>query len=107
MFGSSSVDLQKSFANFVESICIKNIHISEVGLDNSLEAFRAGCLILLNKNPGLCSIGVGEELCQIARKELLYVPKKDVQDDAGAFQVCAGPDAQIEAAIHAMQISSN
>ena len=35
--GFSSVDLRKYFANFFKIICIKYIHISEAGPDNSLE----------------------------------------------------------------------
>ena len=77
-FGSSSVDLRKSFAYFVKSICIKYIHISEAGLDNSLETFIAGLLILFDKNCGPRPVGVGEVLRRIAGKVAMYVAKKDV-----------------------------
>lgn len=52
LFGSSSVNLRLSFANFVKSIYIKNIHVSEAKLYSSLEIFTAGRLMPLDKNPG-------------------------------------------------------
>ena len=77
-FAFSSVDLQKSFANFVKSVCIKNIHISEAGFDNSLKTFTASRLIPPDKNPGLRPIVVGEVFREIAGKVVIYIVKKDV-----------------------------
>lgn len=62
-FGFLPVDLRKSFANFVKGIYIKNIYISDAGIDNSLKTFTASRLKPLDKNPRLCPIGVGEVLC--------------------------------------------
>ena len=57
IIGFSPVDLRKSFANFVKSIYIKNIHISDAVIDNSLETFTASRLKPLDKNPEVRSIG--------------------------------------------------
>ena len=101
-FGSSSLDLRKSFAEFVKSLCITNIHLENSGSENSLEAFTANRLIPLNKNPGLRPIGVGEVLRRIAGKVVMYISKKDVKEAAGSLQVCAGQEAGSEAAVHAI-----
>ena len=74
----------------------------QTGPDNSLEAFTTSRLIPLNKNPELRPIGVGEVFCQKAGKFLMHDAKKDVQDAAGAMQVCAGEDAGTKEAIHPM-----
>ena len=55
--GPSGLDAYKSHI-----IYIKNIHISEVGLDSSLRTFTASRLISLNKNLGLCPVVVGKVL---------------------------------------------
>ena len=60
--GFSSVDLRKYFANFFKIICIKYIHISEAGPDNSLETFIASLSIPL---------GVGEALLRIIGKVVM------------------------------------
>ena len=44
------------------------MHISDTGLDNSLETFTASSLIPVNKNPGLGPISVGEVLRFYSRK---------------------------------------
>ena len=101
-FGSSSLDLRKSFAKFVKSLCTTNIHLENTGSEKSLEAFTANRLIPLNKNPGLRPIGVGEVLRRIAGKVVMYVSKKDVKEAAGSLQVCAGQEAGSQAAVHAI-----
>ena len=40
-FSSCSLDLQKSFANFVKNHCIKNIHATDNVIESRLEAFMA------------------------------------------------------------------
>ena len=72
-FGSLSVDLRKSFPNFVKSICIKNMQISETGLASSLKTFTARRLIRLDKNPGLHPIGAGDIFRRIVRKVAIYI----------------------------------
>jgi len=62
----------------------------------------AGRLVPLDKCPGLRPIGIGEILRRIIGKCVMMVLKKDVQEDAGPLQTCAGHEGGIEAAIHAM-----
>ena len=55
-FGDSSSDLCRAIASFTRKLCSEKLDAS------SLEAFLACRLILLDKNPGLRPIGVGEFL---------------------------------------------
>ena len=41
LFSSCSLDLQKSFANFVKNLCIKNIDVTDNVIESRLEAFMA------------------------------------------------------------------
>ena len=97
-FSSSPLDLQTSTANFVRRLCNTNIHFSNSGTDNSLEAFTASRLIPLNKNPGVCPI------CGIDRKVIMYIAKKDAKDAAESLQVCAGQEAGLETANHGIYV---
>ena len=60
-FGTSSSDLLKEFANVVRKLC------SDLVETHTIEAFLAGRLIPLDKNPGLQSIGTGEILQRICQ----------------------------------------
>ena len=99
-FDSCASDMQKA-VKFIKKLCAEQI---EVNKDNeqSLEAFTACCLIPLNKNPSLRQIGVSEILRHIPGKVVISVVKKDVVTSTDWLQVCAGPEAGWEAAIHAM-----
>ena len=68
-----------------------------------LEAFTSCRLIPLDKNPGIRPIGVGEVLRRIARKTVSGFLKEEIKEAAGPLQVCAGHNAGVEAAIHAMR----
>ena len=70
--------------------------------ENSLEPLLASYLILLNKNPGLRPIGIGETLRRIIGKTVARLLKQDVVDSVGSLQVCTGQDAGCEAAIHSL-----
>ena len=98
LFSSSFVELRKSFSDFIKSMCIKNyiknIHVIETDVDNSLETFTASPLIPPEKNPGLRPIGVEEVSCRIVGKVVMYGAKKHVQDTAGVLQVCACQDTE-------------
>ena len=59
-FGSSSLYLRKSFANFTRTLCTRNLNTSISDVGYTLEAFIANRLIPLNKNPGIRPVGVGE-----------------------------------------------
>ena len=68
----------------------------------SMEAFVACRLVPLNKNPGIDPIGICECLRRIVGKAVLSAVGPYVREVIGALQLCAGQDAGIEAAIHAM-----
>ena len=68
LFGKSSSDIHKAFKNF-----IKKIYSEELQSTQSLEAFTANRLILLNKNPGLRPIGVAGVLRRIVRKVFIML----------------------------------
>ena len=60
-------------------------------------------MIAINKNPGVCPIGIGEIPRLIIAKAILSTLKGDVQDATGTLQLCAGQISGIEAAIHSMR----
>ena len=75
-FGDANVDLRKAITNFIKKICTEKM--SAV----SIEAFVACRLILVDKNPGLPPIGVGEILRRITGKVIVSVLKKEVVSSA-------------------------
>ena len=70
---------------------------------SGLIAFTASRLIALDKCPGVRPIGVGEVIRRIVGKAILSVIGYDIQEAAGAIQLCAGQQAGCESAIHAMR----
>ena len=57
----------------------------------------------LDKNPGVCPIGVEEVVRRIIGKAVLGLLKEDVQRATGYIQLCAGQECGSEAAIHTMR----
>ena len=94
------IDLQKSFANFVKKLCIKNIHATDNVIESRLEAFMANWLIPLKKNPELRPKGV--TIVSNSRGNSNARSKEICSASHRWLQVCAGQDAIAEAAIHAM-----
>ena len=68
-----------------------------------LTAFVACRLMALDKCPGVRPIGIGEVVRRILGKAVLATIGNEIQEAAGAMQVCAGHQAGSEAAIHAMR----
>ena len=97
-FGSSSSDLRKAFSNIVRKLCTDLVET------HTIEAFLSCGLIPLDKNPGIPPIGVGEVLDRIAAKVIVSVLKEVVIKCTGTLQVYAGQEADIEAAIHSMNM---
>ena len=79
LFGSSSLDLRKSFANFTRILCTRNLYTSVNEVGDGLEVFVENRLIPLNKNPGIRPIGVGEVIRLIAAKVIMDIAKMRVQ----------------------------
>ena len=67
-----------------------------------MEAYTACRLILLDKNPGVRPIGVGEVLRSVVGKAILSVINPEIMSSAGNLQLCAGQAGGCEAAVHAM-----
>ena len=68
-----------------------------------LEDYVANRLILLDKSPGVRTIGICEIQRRLVGKSLAKDFKMDSKEAAGPIQVCAGHGSGAEAAIHAMQ----
>ena len=85
VFGTSSTDLRKTFAQLIKRICIEELETT-----TSLEAFTACRIIPSDKKPGLRPIGVGEVLRRVAGKVIMMIFKKDITDAAGPLQLSAG-----------------
>jgi len=64
-------------------------------------------LIALDKNTGVCSIGVGEVVRRIIAKAVLLIIGSDIQRAAGSLQLCGGHICGVGAAIHSMMMMRN
>ena len=93
-FGTANSDPRKLFGNVVKKLCTDLIETQ------TIEALLSCRLILLDKNPGLRPIGVGEVLRRTYRIVIVSVLKNDVIDCTGSLQVCACREAGIETAVH-------
>ena len=69
---------------------------------STISLLLSGCLIPLDKNPGVRPIGIGEILRRFLAKAVIWVVRSDIQAAAGCLQLCAGHESGAEAAIHAM-----
>ena len=94
--GDSTTDLCNTFLGV-----IKKLRTAEI-LSSSLEAFLARCLIPLEKNPGLRTIGVREVLRRISGKVIVMHARDDSVTSVGSLQVCTEHEAGCESMIHAM-----
>ena len=96
-FKEASDDLFHSLALLAHTLCTQVV-------DHSILALSLACrLIALDKNPGVRPIGVCEVPRRIISKAILHVIKGDIQEAAGATQLCGGQIAGIEAAVHAVR----
>ncbi len=64
--------------------------------------FRGGCLIALDKQPGIRPIGIGEIWSRLFVKVVLVDAGEGVKQACGIDQLCAGLEAGIEGGIHAI-----
>ena len=95
-YKSSSSDLCSAIASIAKKLCTNYVD------PQSISAFTACRLIALDKKPGVRPIGIGETIRRIVNKAIALALRDDIQDAAGALQVCAGQLSGCEAAVHAM-----
>ena len=96
-FKSASEDLCNAVAEVARHLVTN--HVDPKGLMPILN----NCLILLYKNPGVRSMGIGEILRCIIGKSLMSVLKDDITRAAGVSQLSAGQPSGCEAAIHVLR----
>ena len=109
--GPSSLDahcwrrLCNSFHNLSQDLCnsitlfARRLSTSFIDHDG-VSSFLACRLIALDTCPMVRPIGICETACRLVAKVILHVMRSDIQEAAGARQLCAGQIAGIEAAIH-------
>jgi len=95
-YGSSSAHLRDSVAVLCHRLCNSIVPWDDV------RALMASHLIALNKFPGVRLIGIGETLCRVIGKTVCLATRLDAALVCGSDQLCAGLQAEIEGAIHAM-----
>ena len=96
-FRQDSAALCNSLAGVCKRIC--STHVDP----ECLAALVACRLMALDKCPGVRPIGIGEVVRRIIGKAILTTIGEEIQEAAGALQVCAGHQAGSEAAIRAMR----
>jgi len=95
-YGSSSAHLCDSVAALCHRLCNSIVTWDDV------RALMASCLIAFNKCPGVRPIGIGETLHRVIEKAVCLATHLDAALVCGSDQLCAGLQAGIERAIHAM-----
>ena len=96
-FGSSCNDLCEAIASMAKKLCTEDRTIN-----GGLSAYIACRLILLDKDPGLRPIGIGEVLRRIIGKMVVYLLKPELQEGSGDLQMCVGQEGGCEAGVHSM-----
>ena len=97
---------QRESTELCEAVAALARRMSSQYVDPSgLTALTACRLVALDKQPGVRPIGIGEVLGRIVGKATLAVVGPDVQQVAGALQVCTGQQGGCESAVHAMRLT--
>ena len=95
-YSSSSTDLCTAIASIARKLCSQYVD------PESISAFVACRLIALDKQPGVCPIGIGETIRCIVNKAITEALRDNIEEAAGSLQLCAGQLSGCEAAVDAM-----
>ena len=98
VFRRSSDHLCNAIASVAKRIC--TIFVDP----RDLYAYTACRLIAIDKNPGVCPIGIGEVLHRIIGKVILDIIRPDIFHVTGSIQLCTGQIAGAEAAVHTVSL---
>ena len=98
IFETVSVDLQLKVADFVEWLTNRRPSWT------SYREFMRGRIIVLNKQPGVRLVGVGETWCRIMAKCVFRVTGKEDKAACGTEKLAGGVEAGIGEGIHAMRL---
>ena len=96
-FKRSSDELCYSLSCVAKQLCSSFVD------PEGLSALLACRLVALDKNPGVCPIGICETVQCIIAKAALQITRQDIQEAAGSLQLCAGQPSGVEASIHAVR----
>jgi hypothetical protein len=66
----------------------------------AIRALMEGCLITLDKQPGVRPIGIKDVACRLVSKVMVELTKEEAAVACGVDQLCAGLEAGCEAAAH-------
>lgn len=92
-FGPLSHKIQIEVAEFTQWMCSEKIPWPEI------RGFMAGCLIDLDKGPGVCPIGIGELWQILFAKTMLHITGSEATHACGIDQLCAGLSSGVEGGI--------
>ena len=95
-FGKESAKLREAIASFTRWMA------NESPPWAAYRAFMANRLIALDKCPGVRPVGVGEVWRRLFAKCVIKVAGGQAKDACGTSQLCAGLEAGIEGAVHAV-----
>ena len=96
-FGDHSKKLYISVEYFVKYLSNQNPPLA------TNQEFMSGCLILLDKLPGVLQVGAGETWCRIFSKKLLKVPGYEATHTCRDNQICTGLKVGIGGVVHRVQ----
>ena len=97
-FKTASTSLCQSLAEIAKRLCTSFVD------PQGLAPLLASRLIVLDKCPGVRSIGIGDTARRIITKAVLVIVRGDIQDAAGSVQLCTGQASGCEAAIHSVRL---
>ena len=69
---------------------------------DAYRALMACCLVVLNKRPGVLTVGIGWTLCHAITKLVMRKPGDQARTECESLQLCTGIEAGVEGVTHAV-----